>query len=63
VYCWARFGLQQGAVESQKNPHVNILVCWLNTQHGWGLGLQKKTPSGRPTVRDLEPPSNPHASW
>jgi hypothetical protein len=26
-----------GAVESQKNLRVNILECWLNTQHGWGL--------------------------
>ena len=23
-----------GAKESQKNLRVNILVCWLNTQHG-----------------------------
>lgn len=34
---WARFGLQHGAVESQKNLRVDILECWLNTQHGWGL--------------------------
>lgn len=35
--CWVRFGLQRGAMESQKKSRVNILECWLNTQHGWGL--------------------------
>jgi hypothetical protein len=34
---WVRFGLQHGAGESQKNLRVDILDCWLNTQHGWGL--------------------------
>jgi hypothetical protein len=24
-------------VESQKNLRVDILECWLDTQHGWGL--------------------------
>jgi hypothetical protein len=26
-------------VESQKNLHVDILECWLNTQHGWRLAF------------------------
>ena len=41
------------AVESQKNLRVDILDCWLNVQHGWGLGFLKDTPSGRPWLGAL----------